>query len=93
MYGMYAAVARRPAYMYLASTVHTSLSGEIHVNRSEIYTTAQALWDMAVQLYRGKFVIRLAKVNSPVMIICDLNSLAQNLQSEFSGALVQKFQQ
>jgi hypothetical protein len=45
---------------------------------------------MAVQLYRGKFVIRLAKVNSPVMIICDLNSLAQNLQS---GALVQKFQQ
>jgi hypothetical protein len=57
-------------------------------------TTAQALlWDMAVQLYRGKFVIRLAKVNSPVMIICDLNSLAQNLQSEFSGALVQKFQQ
>ena len=57
------------------------------------FTTAQALWDMAVQLYRGKFVIRLAKVNSPVMIICDLNSLAQNLQSEFSGALVQKFQQ
>ena len=56
----------------------------------DVYTTAQALWDMAVQLYRGKFVIRLAKVNSPVMIICDLNSLAQNLQS---GALVQKFQQ